>query len=58
MYAIEASGIAKEAEKVVAANDFSNKIIIMQEKVEVLFLFLLKKFFLCKSLKIVTFIEL
>lgn len=58
MYAIEASGIAKEAEKVVAANDFSNKIIIMQEKVEVLFLFLLKIFFLCKSLKIVTFIEL
>lgn len=45
VYAIEASGIAKEAEKVVAANDFSNKIIIMQEKVEVLFLFLLKIIF-------------
>lgn len=39
MYAIEASAIANEAKKVIEANDYSNKIIVMQEKVEVLILF-------------------
>lgn len=34
VYAIEASGIAKEAEKVVATNGYSNKITVMQKKVE------------------------
>lgn len=34
VYAIEASEIAKEAEKVVATNGYSDKIVVMQQKIE------------------------